>query len=118
MHKGNPNPETLLTSHEWRQFDLEEFTIVDPDGWDRENLDYSYYKEKISFDEYVTRLNQSTVHLHPKGEEDVNQDQGQSSSDMANRVNPCHSCPSLSCPSKRTEDSGSSVRSTKDKAKG
>ena len=51
----------LKTSEEWQK----ECTaiILDPDGWDRSNYDYSWSKEKITFVEYNNRLCLSTC-LH------------------------------------------------------
>lgn len=36
------------------------YKVIDPDGWDRTNFDYSWNKEKITYGEFVTRLNAST----------------------------------------------------------
>ena len=36
-------------------------SIVDPDGWDRQNYDFSFNKELISFDEFSSRLSKSTL---------------------------------------------------------
>ena len=35
--------------------------IVDPDGWDRTNYDYSFNKEKITHEEFERRLMLSTI---------------------------------------------------------
>lgn len=51
--------ETLKTSADW---DLEsEYIILDPDGWDRQNYQYSWYEEKITKEEFDRRLFESTV---------------------------------------------------------
>lgn len=47
------------TSEEWQK--TYHSTILDPDGWDRSNFDYSWYKENITFNEFVTRAMNSTV---------------------------------------------------------
>jgi ribosomal protein RSM22 (predicted rRNA methylase) len=55
----------LQTSDKW----LEELhpgsKILDPDGWDRRNLQYSYYEEEISEQEFNHRFMMSTVGLKP-----------------------------------------------------
>ena len=35
--------------------------IVDPDGWDRTNYNYSFNKEKITYEEFERRLMLSTI---------------------------------------------------------
>ena len=47
------------TSAEWQV--TYESTILDPDGWDRSNFDYSWNKEKITYKEFVARAMRSTV---------------------------------------------------------
>lgn len=42
--------------------------VIDPDGWDRKNYNYSWYDEKISFDEYLDRVMRSTC-MHCRDEE-------------------------------------------------
>lgn len=51
--KGN-----LKTSEEWAK----KYTnkIVDPDGWDRENFEYSWYQELITREEFENRAARST----------------------------------------------------------
>lgn len=34
--------------------------ILDPDGWDRQNFDFSFYEEKIPYREFMSRLKSST----------------------------------------------------------
>lgn len=47
------------TSAEWiKEFNYE---IINPDGWDRKNYDYSFNKEKITMIEFKKRLSLSTV---------------------------------------------------------
>ena len=35
--------------------------VMDPDGWDRKNYDYSWNKEEISHEEFMKRLENSTT---------------------------------------------------------
>lgn len=53
----------LKTSEQW-QTDLlpDTFVILDPDGWDRKNYQYSFYEEKIDIHEFTNRLWASTVY--------------------------------------------------------
>jgi len=51
--------EIKKTSAEWIK--EVEYEVLDPDGWDRNNFDYSWNKEKITFDEFKRRLSFSTV---------------------------------------------------------
>jgi hypothetical protein len=37
------------------------YEVLDPDGWDRTNFDYSWNKEKITMEEFQRRLALSTV---------------------------------------------------------
>lgn len=54
----------LRTSEQWfakhvREWD---FTVIlDPDGWDRSNLRYSFYEEEITEEEYYRRRARSTT---------------------------------------------------------
>ena len=53
----------LKTSEEWMNESFVkdwQVLVADPDGWDRANLDYSWHEEKISVDEFLTRLFRST----------------------------------------------------------
>jgi len=52
---------TLRTSEEWNQ--IFNIPIMDPDGWDRKNYDYSFKEEKISYEEFRMRVNRSTIWL-------------------------------------------------------
>ena len=60
-----------LTSIEWSQLysRYQEFVIHDPDGWDRKHYKYSFYSEPISEEEFLSRLNKSTIAVMPKTEE-------------------------------------------------
>lgn len=47
------------TSEEWQQ--LCKYQVLDPDGWDRKNFDYSWYQEVITAEEFELRLMSSTI---------------------------------------------------------
>lgn len=51
------------TSKEWYKLVPIEFklTILDPDGWDRTNYDYSFNQELITKNEFMNRLASSTI---------------------------------------------------------
>jgi hypothetical protein len=55
--------EELKTSQEWytQLYPNHEVVIMDPDGWDRSNYDYSFKEEKITLAEFNRRLLMSTV---------------------------------------------------------
>ncbi len=36
-------------------------TIIDPDGWDRKNFNYSWNEEKITKEEFIRRTNSSST---------------------------------------------------------
>ena len=57
--------EIKKTSAEW----IKEvgYEILDPDGWDRTNYDYSFNKEKITMEEFQKRISLSTVRRKLKG---------------------------------------------------
>ena len=40
--------------------------VMDPDGWDRKNYDYSFYQELIDQEEFLKRLTQSTIAMSRK----------------------------------------------------
>jgi hypothetical protein len=52
----------LKTSEEWQK-EYPNPKVYDPDGWDRKNWQYSWYEEKISYEEYQNRIVYSTC-LH------------------------------------------------------
>ena len=56
--------QDLRTSEEWSKG--MKFLIIDPDGWDRSNWDYSWSQEKITNDEFNSRLSRSTIILKVK----------------------------------------------------
>lgn len=52
--------EELKTSEDWqKQFPNPK--VLDPDGWNRTNFQYSWFEEKISYEEYRKRLFMSSV---------------------------------------------------------
>jgi hypothetical protein len=57
---GEPEPKPdLKSSAEWiKEYN---YRILDTDGWDRENLEYSFHKELISKQEFESRLFKSTI---------------------------------------------------------
>lgn len=64
---------TLKTSAEWYKEDQElfpGFIILDPDGWDRKNYDYSFNVELIDRKEFDRRVLWSTIQI-PKSMLDV-----------------------------------------------
>jgi hypothetical protein len=57
-----------ITSDEWIQrdeFKSEGMVIVDADGWDRHNFQFSFYEEKIDREEFLKRYMMSSI--APKG---------------------------------------------------
>ena len=40
--------------------------VMDPDGWDRKNYDYSFYQEQITEEEFWKRFFRSTVSISPE----------------------------------------------------
>lgn len=54
--------ETKKTSDQWnKEFNIE---IMDPDGWDRANFEYSWYQEPITLEEFKNRVTISTIYLN------------------------------------------------------
>jgi hypothetical protein len=47
------------TSAEWNKF--YDYLVLDPDGWDRKNFRRSWYKEKITNEEFMDRAMKSTI---------------------------------------------------------
>lgn len=56
---------TLKTSQEWQEI-FYTIKVVDPDGWDRKNFQYSWHEEKITREEYINRIEKSTVMINKK----------------------------------------------------
>lgn len=54
------------TSAEWLAEKYKGTIILDPDGWDRSNFDFSFNEEQISFSEFERRLCYSTIKLNKK----------------------------------------------------
>lgn len=52
------------TSEQWQEY-YPYPKVLDPDGWDRENFQHSWYEESISYQEYQRRLSLSTC-MHKK----------------------------------------------------
>jgi hypothetical protein len=50
----------LLTSEAW-QLIYPYPKVLDPDGWDRQNYQYSWNEERITYEEYFNRISKSTV---------------------------------------------------------
>lgn len=53
--------EKLATSEEWYKELNPPYTIIDPDGWDRSNYQFSYFEELITEKEFNRRLMYSTI---------------------------------------------------------
>lgn len=51
----------MKTSADWKETLCPELVILDPDGWDRSNYEYSFNEELISEKEFIGRLIGSTV---------------------------------------------------------
>jgi hypothetical protein len=49
----------LKTSEEWQK--LCNIQVLDPDGWDRKNYQFSWFEEKITREEFQNRFYGSTV---------------------------------------------------------
>ena len=47
------------TSQEWQEENMKTI-VLDPDGWDRTNYQYSWFEEQITLEEYNSRVFQST----------------------------------------------------------
>lgn len=62
-----PGGGALRTSEMWyaNLYPNKEVIILDPDGWDRNNYDWSWHQELISLDEFNKRLAISTVQISP-----------------------------------------------------
>ena len=53
----------MHTSYYWQQ-KYPEIEILNPDGWDRNKYQFSWFEEEISLEEYVQRLMKSTIYVH------------------------------------------------------
>jgi hypothetical protein len=56
--------EELKTSAQWQEL-LSEIIIVYPDGWDRDNFQFSWYEELITEGEYNRRMIYSACNAIP-----------------------------------------------------
>ncbi len=54
-------PELVMTSAQWNV--MCPITILDHDGWDRNNFDYSWYEEQITLEEFNNRVMRSTIQM-------------------------------------------------------
>jgi hypothetical protein len=62
LNKYLQKPSNTLTSEQWmKNLKYSYLRLMDPDGWNRANFDYSFKEEKVSEDEFIRRLNTSTV---------------------------------------------------------
>lgn len=60
------NNTELKTSKEWNEIDkYKKWTILDPDGWDRDNYQYSFHEELIAEEEFNKRIIKSTITTLP-----------------------------------------------------
>lgn len=55
----------LKTSEEWQQ-KYPNPTVLNPDGWDRNNFHFAWFIEKISYSKYLAKLSVSTCKHHFK----------------------------------------------------
>ena len=60
------DPTDRKTSADWEKEIDERYKLIilDPDGWDRTNFDYSFNSELITKEEFDKRLSNSTVSCH------------------------------------------------------
>jgi len=62
-----PQPTApMMTSEEWSKEDDSGIKILDPDGWDRKNWQFSWHEEHITQREYENRRSFSTCRHPPK----------------------------------------------------
>lgn len=61
----------VKTSEQWEKEDKSSVIVLDPDGWDRSNYQYSYYEELITLEEYNMRKMMSTCKF-PSGYFNIN----------------------------------------------
>ena len=57
--------EKKMTSENWYEmkYRAQGILVLDPDGWDRKNYQYSWYEEKITDNEFNRRLGSSTIQM-------------------------------------------------------
>jgi hypothetical protein len=51
----------VKTSEQWKQELFPKVTILDYDGYDRENIQFSFFEEKVTKDEFLDRFTSCTV---------------------------------------------------------
>ena len=66
MPKRKKQDTLLKTSAEWQKKFKDKIQILDPDGWDRQNFEYSWHEEKISLEEFKKRCMTSTIRFFDK----------------------------------------------------
>lgn len=54
------NRDNLRTSDQWEKI-KPTIKVIDPDGWDRKNFNYSWFEELITEKEYDQRVLRSTI---------------------------------------------------------
>ena len=59
------NLEDNKTSQEWQKL-IKEVLVLDPDGWDRCNYEYSWEQEEVPVQEFFKRVAESTC-TYPEG---------------------------------------------------
>ena len=59
------------TSDRWLHLSDNYECIIDPDGWDRSNFQFSFHEEKISYQEFMKRYNYSTITSGEKTYENI-----------------------------------------------
>lgn len=52
--------DILKTSAQWQRETCPDTTILDPDGWDRTNYQFSFFEEQITYKQFLNRLILST----------------------------------------------------------
>lgn len=65
----NDNGVVKMSSDSWTLFD-KAHTVIDPDGWDRADWNWSFYNELITHDEFKMRVLTSTVKYNVKQQEE------------------------------------------------
>jgi hypothetical protein len=50
----------LKTSEEWQKIAEDYIIVLDPDGWDRKNYQYSWHEELIDLPTFYSRTHTST----------------------------------------------------------
>ncbi len=68
MKKNKATIRSKKTSKEWLNIENETtgLRIIDPDGWDRGNYEYSFNQELITQQEFQQRVFSSTIQYLPQ----------------------------------------------------